>query len=253
MDEIKDIEKKDQISRFLDGTKIRIQPFGHNILGDRAYRRAERLVAAIYLVTNHVPSDEPACVLSRRTSLHLLSLILLLRDEMRVPGSGTVKKTHASIRELISLVRILSVAGYVSQQNAEALVEALDELGVFLLTSQRTALSESVTLTREELLVAEGLSASHLSDATVKKQRRAIKDKLVGMGRVSDRANKIRIRGEGIVAILKAQGQLGIKDISANLPEFSEKMIQRELKGLVGEGRIKKVGSKRWSTYSLAQ
>jgi DNA-binding HxlR family transcriptional regulator len=36
-----------------------------------------------------------------------------------------------------------------------------------------------------------------------------------------------------------------------NLPEFSEKMIQRELAALVQEGVVMKQGEKRWSRYSL--
>lgn len=255
MDEIKDISKKEQESPFLDDKVIRTRAFGHNVSGDRAYQRAERLVAAIHLVTNHISPDEPARGISRRSGIHLLSSILMLRDEMRVSGSIALQRVQASIRKLISLMRILSIAGHVSHQNAEALVEALDELGVFLLTSRRTTLSESTVLTKDELLAAGSSSArGYLSDTESRKRsHQSIKDKVKRRDKMSDRADKTRMRGEGIVTILGAQGRLGIKDIAAHLPEYSEKMIQRELKGLVSLGRIKKVGSKRWSMYLLAQ
>jgi len=58
-------------------------------------------------------------------------------------------------------------------------------------------------------------------------------------------------RGERIIDILKSGGILGIRDISANLPQYSEKMIQRELADLVETGKVRKLGAKRWSRYQL--
>ena len=51
--------------------------------------------------------------------------------------------------------------------------------------------------------------------------------------------------------ILRLGGTLGIKDISANLPQYSEKMIQRELADLVLANKINKTGEKRWSRYQV--
>jgi hypothetical protein len=56
-------------------------------------------------------------------------------------------------------------------------------------------------------------------------------------------------RADQIIDILKVGGTLGIKDIVANLPQYSEKMVQRELALLVGAGRVQKMGAKRWSKY----
>lgn len=52
--------------------------------------------------------------------------------------------------------------------------------------------------------------------------------------------------------ILKFGGILGIKDIASNLPQYSEKMIQRELASLVQKGFVQKTGAKRWSRYQVA-
>ncbi len=250
MDEIKDIAKKDQ-SQFLDEVIIRTHPFGHNISGARAYARAERLIAAIHLVTNHIPRDEPGRALARRAGIHLLSAILLLRDEMRVSGSPALGRVQALIRKLISLIRVLSVAGYISAQNLEALVGAFDELGVFLVSSQKTPLSERVVLSKDELLTS-GSTLVHMRPTVSPRKPTSVKDRIKDIDKMSDRTDKTYSRIEGILAILGSQGQLGIKDIAANLPEYSEKMIQRELKVLVARGRVKKTGSKRWSMYALA-
>ncbi|OGG79372.1 hypothetical protein A3A39_02025 [Candidatus Kaiserbacteria bacterium RIFCSPLOWO2_01_FULL_54_13] len=255
MDEIRDVTRKDQISRFLDNRTLRVQPFGQNVSADRAYRRAERIVAAIYLVTNHISPDEPARATVRGASLHLLSFILMLRNEMRSPESSGFQKAQAVIRKLISLVRVLSVSGHVSLQNSGTLVDALDELGNFLTVSQRSTLSESIPLRKDGLLDTESLPASsdRLSAAAPLRERKArLTDKIAQESMVSDRGGRKQQRTQRIVGILTSQGQLGIKDISTNLPEYSEKMIQRELKSLVTHGRVKKMGSKRWSMYALA-
>lgn len=251
MDDIKDVAKKDNLSRFLDSTTIRTDAFGHNVSGDRAYRRAERIAAAIHLITNHISPDEPVRAEARSTVIDLLSLVLQLRDEMRGHESQGIRNVGGLVRKLISFVRILSVSGRVSLQNADVLISALDELGVFLGSSQRTGLSESVPLSREDF--ALGTTHVPVSDTAKKKRVPRVKDRAAQSGTVPEKVPPMHGRAEEIIGVLGSHGQLGIKDIAANLPEYSEKMIQRELKSLVEGGRVKKMGAKRWSTYALAQ
>jgi hypothetical protein len=54
MDNKKDIQKTRDISHFVHKQMLKIEPFGENKMGERAYRKAERLVAATYLLTNHI-------------------------------------------------------------------------------------------------------------------------------------------------------------------------------------------------------
>jgi DeoR/GlpR family transcriptional regulator of sugar metabolism len=63
---------------------------------------------------------------------------------------------------------------------------------------------------------------------------------------------QMSVRTQSILEILKTSGSMGIKDICSNLPEYSEKMIQRELSELVEVGTVQKTGLKRWSRYSVA-
>lgn len=55
-----------------------------------------------------------------------------------------------------------------------------------------------------------------------------------------------------IIEVLRTSADLGIKEIAVNLPEYSEKMIQRELADLVAAGTVRRVGIRRWSKYVLA-
>lgn len=252
MDYAKNIQKSDHLPKFLDATqRTRTNPFGENKAGDRAYRRAERLVAAIHLLTNHVLPDEPLRVSLRNTSLALLADALALRDEMRSLDSPKIVVFQANIRQLISMLRILAVAGFVSIQNADAVTEALDDLGNFLTVSQRSPISESIRLSREDLLDVrnDGLyTRKDIKDST------SIKDKMAKDGSVLyKKTPETTVRANSILDVLRSNGALGIRDIAANMPEYSDKMIQRELMDLVRHGQVAKTGLKRWSTYSLPQ
>lgn len=262
MDEIRDIRKSDSLSRFLDGHVVRTSPFGRNASGEKSYRRAERLVAALHLLTSHVKENEPVRQSVRSVGITLLSDILALRDEMRISNSSKIRSAKSTIRELISLVRMLAVSGLISIQNADITVEAIDELGNFLNLSQKTPLSESVTLSRDDLL-SGGLSAEKRTNALIKDRipTTAIqtdtsasdltdntKDITAQPSRTKDATST---RRREILAVLRSGGEIGIRDISSSLPEYSEKMIQRELASLVVAGNVKKTGLKRWSRYSL--
>lgn len=268
MDEIRDSRKSDSLSRFLDSHIVRTSPFGRNVSGEKAYRRAERLVAALHLLTSHVQESEPMRQSIRATAITLLSDILALRDEMRIANSSKIRAAQSTIRELISLVRMLAVSGLVSIQNADIIVEAIDELGNFLHLSQRTPLSESTVLSREELL-SGGLAAERRSNLLIKDRallpgikadrdtagvtdRRHAKDNLKDtVAQTSRTDDGVSTRSREVLAVLRSGGEVGIRDISSNLPEYSEKMIQRELASLVAAKRVKKTGLKRWSRYSL--
>lgn len=252
MDEQKDT-KGDGISRLIDAQLVRTDPFGNSRAAERLYRRAERICAALYLLTRHIPEIEPVRMEIRSESIRLLEKILDLKEELRAAESGLYLSFESSVRRLISLVRILTAGGFISFQNADTVIGALDELGAYATSSQRTDLAESVYLRREDLLG----DTSPLSDRNIIKDikdKRIIKDKsdVKDAQVLSDSTLSVTARSQGIIEILRSTGEMGIKDIAARLPDYSEKMIQRELALLVQVGQAKKAGSKRWSKYSIA-
>lgn len=258
MDDNKDIQKTENLGKFFDSQNVRLNAFGDNRAADRAYRRAERIAAATHLLTNHIDASEPVRAALRKESTLLLGRMLDVRDEMRSAQSGGVIAVVSSIRHMISLVRMLAISGFASTQNVNAIVEALDELGNFMHVSQRTNFSESVVVTRDELLDVGTMSPR---SATV--SLRDIKDTVQPIPpsarehgttvsvKSAQHNGQVSIRTQSILEILKSSGSMAIKDICSNLPEYSEKMIQRELLSLVSEGRVAKTGLKRWSRYSV--
>lgn len=256
MDNIKDTKRSTELSKFIDDQSVRTNPFGQNISGDQAYRRAERIAEGVYLVTNHVSETEPARMRARELSAELLSCVLTLRSGFRTSGGNNVRTAHACIREMISMVRILAVSGNISFQNAATVGEALDDLGYFLSAAQRSTLAESMPLTKEDLTPkprplphtptsATDISRTFTSPIKDKKERDASKSTK------GYKVDEIRMRTESVIDILKNGGALNIKDISAHFPEYSEKTVQRALAALVKKGDVRFTGMKRWRKYSL--
>ena len=256
MDDIKDIKKQDDFSKFVDAQEVRTDPFGKNRAAERLYRRTERICAALYLLTRHLSADEPIRQKVRSECVTLFPKVLDLKDEMRAAESNALFSFQSTIRHLISLVRVLSAGGYVSFPNADAVIAALDELGAFVSSSQRTILSEGLALTRDEIVGDTGPLQGQYSAKDIR-DRRYIKDKIAlkdshELTVRSETNGTLAIRAQAILVILRGSNNLGIKDICSRLPDYSEKMIQRELVELIRTGQVIKSGSKRWSTYSLA-
>jgi hypothetical protein len=255
MDDTRDIqEKTDNLQRFFDQSRSRVNPFGENRSGERAYQKIERIAAALYLLTKHVSENEPVRILVRKNSLLLLDLMLSMRDEMRSVDSTKVSLLRSKILYTISLVRTLAVSGFISTQNAEIVIEALNSFADLIASSQRSALSESLKLSQSDFDI-QGQTSIGQGQDRLKDLRDRLKIKDVLM--IKDRRNAsvsgsgITKRKENIMAILRSGQELGIKDIASNIPEYSEKMIQRELADLVALGFVKKTGLKRWSKYSI--
>lgn len=259
MEDNKDIQKTENLGKFFDAQNVRVNPFGDNRAADRAYRRAERISAAVHLLTNHIHSAEPLRAAVRRASVEMLSAMLAVRDDMRSSQSGAVVAVVSCIRHLISLVRMLAISGFASTQNAGAIIDALDELGNFMHVSQRTNFSESVVISKEELLDvgalpvrASTVSVRDIKDNPIVRTSPVSADVQSQVVKQQNGNGQMSVRTQSILEILRSSGSMGIKDICSNLPEYSEKMIQRELLTLVSEGKVLKTGLKRWSRYAVA-
>lgn len=263
MDYQKDIQKNEGIVKFVENQATKTNPFGDNRVGERAYRRAERIGAAIFLLTLHVSDTEPLRIKARSVSLQLIEAVLGMRAEMRSSNSEKIAQLKVCARELISLVRMLAVAGSVSFQNASVITEALDELSGFIFASQRSNLSESASFSKEDFLdirdqhlVSNKISVPESydnvrNDTKIEKVKDTHEDQNTKTESKGQEKTRLNSRTQAILEVLRAGGEVGIRDVASQLPEFSEKMIQRELAALVDRGLVKKSGEKRWSRYAL--
>ncbi|HVU75274.1 MAG TPA: hypothetical protein VHD38_00310 [Candidatus Paceibacterota bacterium] len=250
MDNQKDIQKVNLLSHIL-GRPIRTSPFGDNRAAERVYRRAERIAAASYLVTNHLPENEPARSALRSEANNLLTEILNIREGMRSPDAPQISRVLEKVRGMISMARLLASSGLMSLQNLDVLIEALDELGSFVVSSQKSSMAERVSLSRDELL---DMSVSDtIKDKSMSYTRDTVKvrDVRTVSYKSGDRKKTAEVRVRNILEVVRSGGELGIKEIAANMPEIGEKTLQRELSDLVLKGQLRRIGLKRWSKYSL--
>jgi len=266
---IKDTKSITDNNSPLNLAPVRTNPFTQNISGEHAYKRTERIAAAVYLVTNNVRYDEPLRQRIRSIGHEMLTQVLALRSGFRSAGHERISGLVAHVRELATHVELLCVAGYLSRQNATILVQAVDELGQFITSSQRSALSEELSFQRDDFVPYSGKVDNRAELASERMPRNVPDERTAGfVNRRQRRASGLKEERQGseninakrqkeaheerrrtILDILKRSGPLGIKDITSNIVGCGEKTVQRELLFLIQKGTVRKKGAKRWSRY----
>ncbi len=196
--------------------------------------KGQKIVAAIYLVTNHLPEQEPI-----RHSLRALSISF-------VEAQRDKQKTLLAHLEILLGAAVL--AGLISDKNTSIIVY---EAKRFL--DDGSLLNDGALLSS----LFEGPSGDHMrATASIKDIKktsdysaiRTTKGQNTALSFSSGLTNKTT-RQDKIIAFINERKSAVIKDITSLFPEVSEKTIQRELNVLIEEGRITKRGSKRWSMY----
>lgn len=237
---------------------VAVSPFGQNRSAEIAYRKAERLVLATQLVTNFVPEHEPVRKSVRRESQRLLPNILALREGLRSAGPDAVTDVAARVRFILSLLDAMHASGYISNMNLSVLKKAYIDLVRFLRKSEDGTAAERLALTDEHFMsvISEPKGQEHKgqSDSVKDKNIKDIKDTSpLETKKVSSVKHKkvSKSRRMAILDVVTKKSPIHIKDIKREMPEWSEKTIQRELGRLVEDGVVKKEGSKRWTMYSL--
>ncbi len=224
--------------------------------------KIERIAQAIYLVSNHLKDNEPLKWELRKNSLAFIACIRSLNDDegdRELPADLIIDAMNSCVRELTSLLSLAIISGLISRNNGNLIIQEMQSLTrVFKqVVDDNTAktgfvLSEDFFATDTEITktISKGQEMSFISDKSLKPYKGHMSDK-------NDNRNKAETKGKKdnrqsqIIALLKTQKNLTIKDFVVVINDCSEKTIQRELGVLVEKGIIKKEGERRWSTYSL--
>lgn len=183
----------------------------HTILNSKN----EKIVAAMYIVSNLISDSEPIKWKIRELSLCLLSA------NSQSKGVPT---------ELASYLRVAYYSGMMSEMNYTVLNQELEKLNQPIVALS----SLFFDLEKEFTNPAQTLNSKRIS----------------GVPSIS-RGDK-PTRQNIIIEMLKKQPNLSIKDFSGAIKDCSEKTIQRELLALLQKGLLKREGERRWSTYSLS-
>jgi predicted transcriptional regulator len=207
------------------------------------FKKAEKITAALYLVSSLLKDNEPIKWDMREKGLSFLSAAISLNSAEPIDKNEVLQALFLTAFETISVLNVAKISSLVSEMNhsilkneIEAIVTLLKQRVVEDASRAGYVLSDSFFKTDESLLFSKNTHEGK----EIKKDKIAVKDKK------DDRKTLI-------IELLKKESNLTIKDFTKVIHNCSEKTIQRELLDLVAKGVIKKEGERRWSTYSLAK
>jgi hypothetical protein len=242
-----------------------------------ANKKTEKLVTALYMVSDCMDTDD-----ALKGKLRLLG-VELLSDMYKISTLSpmdkhihiTISLTH--IYEILSFIEIAYTIGFISEMNTNILKKEFSTLASDLKLSQTKDKHFTFTLDEKMFdLSGEDFSSKKLESFNDNGQQ-FIKDMSAHAGKrtqfssMSFINNKSPLqnsqqkktlnstpnladrqdRSNKIISLIKGKKDISIKDISLAFTDCSEKTIQRELNALVLKGQLKKTGAKRWSRYSI--
>ncbi|HEY9583492.1 MAG TPA: DeoR family transcriptional regulator [Candidatus Paceibacterota bacterium] len=208
-------------------------------------QKAQKIVSALYLITDLIKDSDALKWEIREEGISFVSDAILFNTTLPIEREHASSSFFSSAEKIVSFLRIADVSSMISKMNITIVVHEIESLTEFIKKSEwgeghppGYILSDSFFATDTPLSIDKGQrNVLRTSDMARNKTNQ-----------VKDRKNE---RQENIINMLKKDSNLTIKDFAKVIRGCSEKTIQRELLLLVEKGVIKKVGERRWSTYSL--
>lgn len=229
------------------------------------FKKTEKITAALYLVSGLLKDEEPIKWGLRDLGMDLITSSFSASSAQPGDKNAIIQSIFSTALETMSLLNVARISNLVSEMNHRILIREIDQI-ISLLRDRLAQSAESAgyvlseTFFKTPNLYTSGFKAtdsigqnshtpnSHLSNGSGV-QNRPSNSKVI-QGHVGIQVKKTQ-RQDAIIAVLKAQSNVTIKDFSKVIKDCSEKTIQRELLELVDKGVVKKEGERRWSTYSL--
>lgn len=241
-----------------------------------AYNKTNKLITALYMVTDTMEKEEPLRLKLRTLGVDILS------DTTSLPR-GTLGKLEEKITSILSLLNIAFDIRMISEMNCNILKKEFTELKEsiqefttqnsfwfeeFMKNSPHPASGTPLHLQRNGEGMGVRNSKGHATRIGVQKGS-TLMDALNKVGHAENFQILKNKRREEIIAIIKdkknnsgidglpanSRAGISIKDIMLalrNLGEaWGEKTLQRELVSMVKDNVLKKTGEKRWSQYFL--
>lgn len=223
------------------------------------YKKTEKLVSAIYLLSNFISDKEPLKWQLRDTGVQLLSDSLSLSVNSGAGLNITVNNFISLTLRFVSFLEVARISALVSEMNYnilkfefESLIQSVEHAVKHdhpkNLLFPENFFSVTETPAPDTLSKGQTVSDRNASPIDLSVNRSFVKPTHVKpIKNLSDKNSRQHV----ILSLLKKNPELGIKDFVSAIHDCSEKTIQRELVLLVSKGQIKKAGEKRWSKYSL--
>ena len=263
----KSIERKPSNSYRSDAQKMSIT---------MSYTKTQKLITALYMVTDIMDKDEPI-----RNKLRTLGLEIIAET---FPMSKTVFDI-GKIDQTMSFLNIASAMNFISEMNCSILKkeflelkESIQELDVKPAWLEEFFLTPSPEETVSNVLgIAPQIYKGHVKfhNGQLKRTRIGVQKGSTLMKALSDKnlidslnghfmsdKNSFNIlkkqRRDSIINIIKNNGESStIRDIKTKInigvkgTPISEKTLQRELMSMIKDNVLNKIGEKRWSRYFI--
>jgi len=251
-----------------------VKSFSDRHVYEFANKKTEKLVTALYMVTDCMDTDDALKSKLRELGVTLLSDMYKISTLSPMDKHVRISSSLAHVDEILSFVEIAYTIGFISEMNASILKKEFLILESELENHQKKDKHFTFTLDEEMFSLPVEEENNNLLKERIDSQN-SIKDnpsnsikrtssnimsftnpKTVSLhlGHSSNSnghtfsSSEKKDRTDKILALAKDK-EVSIKDISNSFTNCSEKTIQRELNALVLKGQIKKTGSKRWSRY----
>ncbi len=243
--------------------------FGKNHHFAFIYRKTEKLVTAVYLITDFIKDEEPLKWKIRENAISLMSLNIAFSTVSLAERKSLIREYHSLALEIVSLSGVAQHSGLISEMNFSVLSREFGNLVSIIDKDENKKANEETVILDPGFFSAyepkaetspASSPASVLTPATFPKghapQIKDIQEKPAQPARFIEKASEPKdgkdSRRNAITKLLSKKSGLGIKDFAMSIKGVSEKTIQRELLAMVAQGLLKKEGERRWSTYSLA-
>lgn len=234
-------------------------------------KKAEKIVTAIYLVTNLFPVNDPLKQTLREKSLCLLSDVNYIRQNFDSTNIRFVINLDSSVLNILSLLNVAKDTRLISVMNFSILETEIKNLAGSDFNNNKVAISEVIfgdkffeNKNEKNIIIPEARLDSFNTEGGKPVGLISLKDNksLVSLKKEKIAQNKEISRRVGqkqreakekrrtlIKNLMKNNKFIMIKDIMKLMKDCSEKTIQRELNSMVIEKAIKREGTRRWSKY----
>jgi hypothetical protein len=245
-----------------------VKSLANIVIYEFANKKTEKLVTALYMVSDCMDSDDALKGKLRQLGVELLSDMYKLSTLSPMDKHIHISSSLARVNEILSFVEIAYTIGFISEMNTAILKKEFmiligelenhqkkDKHFTFTLDQQMFSLPENIVKQDLTTKINKRTLSNSMSFINNKSPLQTFQPKNINpsVTNLTDRQN----RTDKILNIIKEKKDLSadkagvsIKDISISFTNCSEKTIQRELNSLVSKGKLKKTGAKRWSRYS---
>jgi hypothetical protein len=266
--------KKTELNVYEQNNVSDVKPFNNKYISENTNKKTEKLVTALYMVSDCMENDNALKNQIRLLGVELLSDTYKFSLISPVDKLSHISKTLNHINEILSLIEISYSVGFISEMNTLILKREFNYLISDLKSHQDR--DKHYTFKIDEDMFNLPVEENHIAiegynQKDNQKDKRTEYNNMSFINKVSPLSNlnirksplspkrliNKRERRDKIISIIKmlsiklGQEDISIKDISTSYKDCSEKTIQRELNYLVANNTLKKTGAKRWSKYGV--